>query len=144
MPKSILILCLFLLPFFATAQTADFTFQSTNGLFCNPTTIQFTQSSTGNPIGFYWDFGNNTQGYTPDIAVTYTSPGTYTVKLIAIYDQTIAEISKTIVIHPVVPISILFDKNYICKPGTINFTAQAAGSITNFDWNFGDSHDTLS
>src|SRR5665647_225416 len=143
MPKSFFILYFFSLPLFATSQTADFTFQSSNGLFCNPTTIRFTQNCTGNPVGFVWDFGNNTQGYSGDISATYTNAGIFTVKLIAIYDQTTVEVSKTIVINPAVTASISYDRNYICIPGTINFTAKSTGNIVNYAWDFGDLSGTL-
>jgi len=143
MPKSIFVFYIFLLPLFATSQTADFSFVSSNGQFCNPTTIRFTQNCTGNPIGFVWDFGNNTRGYTGDLSVTYTRAGTFTVKLIAIYEQNTIEVSKSIVINPKVTASIGYDKNYICKPGVINFTGITSGNTATYAWDFGDTTGTV-
>jgi PKD repeat protein len=106
----------------ADCQTVDFTFVSSNGLFCNPSTIQFKQTCTGNPTGFLWNFGNNQYGDQPTESVSYLNSGTYTVKLTAIFSNSTLEISKTITINPAVTASIAFDKDYICQPGTINFT----------------------
>ncbi|MEO6730987.1 MAG: PKD domain-containing protein [Ferruginibacter sp.] len=143
MPKYLFILYCFLVPFLAKSQTADFTFQSSNGLLCNPATVQFTQTATGSPIGFVWDFGNNTKAYSGNASATYASAGTYIVKLIVIYDQTKVEVSKTIVINPNVTASIGYDRNYICMPGVINFTGASNGSNITYAWDFGDATGTF-
>ena len=139
MPKFFIPILLLLFPIFAFSQIADFKYQSTTGTFCNPSTIQFTQTSTGNPVGFVWDFGNNTKGYDANVSVNYSNSGNYKVKLIVIYDQYTVEISKVIIINPAVNAAIVYDKNYICKPGAINFTASSSGSNVKYTWNFDDS-----
>lgn len=140
MNKLVFIFFLLLISRSSICQTsADFTFQSGNGLFCNPTTIQFTQTCTGNPTAFIWDFGDSTYGFSATVSNTYTQPGSYTVKLTAIYDQSALEVSKTIVINPVNVPLIGLDKSYICKPGTINLNATSSGNIANYEWDFGDT-----
>ena len=121
------------------SQTVDFTFESSNGLFCTPSTIHFTQTCTGAPIGFIWDFGNNQYGNKSKESITFSNAGSYTVKLIAVFKNTTLTISKTIVINPLVNASIAFDKNFICQPGAINFIGLGSGNITNYQWNFGDN-----
>jgi gliding motility-associated-like protein len=97
----------------AKSQTADFTYSTTNGLFCNPSTIQFTQTATGNPTGFVWDFGNNSGTNEPNPTITFNKAGSITA-------------------------TIGYDRNYICKPGDINFTGSSSGNISNYNWDFGD------
>jgi len=112
----------------AKAQTADFTYQ-TDGLFCNPVSVQFTQMSTGNPKAFVWTFGNGQRSNSPNPEIIYINAGSYTVKLIAIYQNSTAVVTKTIIINPSIKLSVGYDRNYICKPGIINFTAVTTGNI---------------
>jgi gliding motility-associated-like protein len=122
----------------ANSQTADFNYQSNNGLFCNPSSIQFTQMSSGSPVGFVWNFGNGEFSNDPNPQVTYKNPGTFTVKLIVIYMQNTVSVTKTIVINPSITTSIGYDRNYICQAGVINFTSTGSGNIAAYDWDFGD------
>ena len=138
MLRSILILSFSFLSLFGVAQSADFSFQSSSGSFCNPVSVQFTQNCTGNPVGFVWDFGNNTRGFGGNVSATYNNAGTYTVKLTAIYDQLRIEVYKTVVINPGVSANLAFDRNYICQPGPVNFTASSSGKKVKYDWDFGD------
>ncbi|MCW3093514.1 MAG: Gliding motility-associated C-terminal protein [Ferruginibacter sp.] len=139
MPKTSLLISLLLWTAFASAQTADFTFKSNSQALCAPATIQFTQNATGSPLGFFWNFGNSTQGVGGDVSVTYINAGTYTVTMTAIYDQTSVTVAKTIVVNPAVVSSIGTDRNYICTPGVINFTGISTGNIVDYAWDFGDS-----
>jgi PKD repeat protein len=61
--------------------TASFTGAPTTGTA--PLTVQFTDSSTGAPDTWAWDFQNDgtTDSTTQNPKFTYTSPGTYSVKL---------------------------------------------------------------
>jgi len=133
-----------LLPFFAFSQTADFSFRSPSGNFCTPTLVDFSQNCTGSPIGFVWDFGNNTRGFSGNVAASYDIPGTYTVKLTAIYTNTTLEISKTVVIHPTINATIAVSSNYICRPGIINFSAASNANRPSYTWDFGDNTGIIS
>jgi gliding motility-associated-like protein len=138
MIKNFLVIFFFSFVKNANSQTIDFTFQSTSGLFCTPSTIVFKQTCTGNPESFIWSFGNNLYSDKPIDSTTYLSPGTYTVKLIAVFNKTALELIKNIVINPAVTATIGFDRNYLCQPGAINFTGSGTGNIANYEWNFGD------
>ena len=71
----------------AKSQAVDFTYTTSNGLFCNPSTVQFTPSFTGSPKGFVWTFGNGTGSNSQNPSVTYNKAGSFTVKLIVIYQR---------------------------------------------------------
>lgn len=120
------------------SQTADFTLQSNNGLFCTPSNITFTQTSSGNPVDFIWDFGDGNFGSNATENHTYTSQGSYTVKLTAIYENSVATVSKIVVINPIVTVAVTADKDYICQPGVVNFVATSNSSIVNYEWSFGN------
>jgi PKD repeat protein len=61
---------------------AGFTATPLSGL--SPLTVQFTDTSTGSPDTWLWDFGDGTAAATSQNPVhTYTDPGTYSVNLTA-------------------------------------------------------------
>lgn len=132
-----LLLCCILSVSISYGQTASFTYQTSNGLFCNPATINFTQTCTGNPIGFTWNFGNGQFSNSPNPSIVFAA-GTYTVKLVAVFNNVAKETSQTIVVNPSISVSVTADRNYICQPGTINFTASSTGNIATYEWDFGD------
>lgn len=39
----------------ANCQVASFTYSTSNGSFCNPSAVHFTQTATGNQVGYIWD-----------------------------------------------------------------------------------------
>ena len=129
---------LLLFPICLKSQTASFTYKSINNSYCSPDTIQFTPVSTGSPIGYLWDFGNNRTSHSSHPSVIYNNGGTYTVKLIVIYAQGTEEVSNDVVINPTINPSFSYDKNSLCKPGTINFSATGIGNVQNYHWHFDD------
>ncbi|MEP7254969.1 MAG: PKD domain-containing protein [Ferruginibacter sp.] len=127
----------------AKAQTADFTYSTSNGFFCNPQSVSFTQNCTGAPIRFIWNFGNGQSGSNPTANITYSTPGTYTISLTAIYEDNAVTTSKIIVINPTPALALTADKNYLCQPGNIVFTVTTAAFITSYEWDFGDGSPIL-
>ncbi len=130
------ILCVFLsLP--CLSQTADFRITTSDGSFCAPQVVTFEQTSSGNPESFVWNFGNGKMGNQRIERITYNNPGTYTIKLIAVYRDVAVTTEKTIVIHPRPVLTINAERNVHCKTGEISFTA--GGSPTSsYTWDFGD------
>ena len=59
--------------------TANFTANVTSGTA--PLTLQFTDTSTGDPTTWFWDFGDGATSTERHPVHTYTAPGTYTVSL---------------------------------------------------------------
>jgi gliding motility-associated-like protein len=138
MSKIALIIFATLLPFFTKAQSASFTYAGTTPVLCNPATVNFTQTCTGTPIGFTWSFGNGQTSNAPNPSISFATAGSYTVKLVAIFDADVLETSQTIVINQSNITSLGADRNYICTPGNINFTATGNGNIASYEWAFGD------
>jgi len=63
----------------AAAQSASFTASPTTG--CAPLVVNFTNTSTGTGLSYYWDFGNGVTSTLQHPATIYLTPGAYTVKL---------------------------------------------------------------
>ncbi|MFM2190923.1 MAG: hypothetical protein RL491_1309, partial [Bacteroidota bacterium] len=70
-----------MVPQTAKSQTALFNANVTSG--CEPLTVNFANLST-NATSYYWTFGNGNSSTLANPTTVYTSPGTYTVTLVAI------------------------------------------------------------
>jgi gliding motility-associated-like protein len=138
MPKSFFIIPFIFLSLFSNGQTAGFTYTTADGLLCSPVTVQFSQTCTGNPTSFIWNFGNGQGSNAANPSIVFTTPGTYIVKLIAVFNTQAIETSQSLVINPGISATLTADRNYICTPGIINFTAGSTGNIATYEWNFGD------
>jgi PKD repeat protein len=78
----------------APALTAAFTGTPVSGVA--PLNVQFTDTSTGGPIAWGWDFGDGTPSSSlQSPAHTYAAPGTYTVKLTISDGKSFAATTKT-------------------------------------------------
>ena len=137
MLKNFFILTFVFCVHFANAQTASFTFAG-NGTLCNPATINFTPTTSIAPIGYTWTFGNGQFSNSPAPSVTYTTAGTFIVKLVAVFENEAVETMQTITINPSITNTLTVDRSYICKPGDVTFTAASSGNIATYDWTFGD------
>jgi gliding motility-associated-like protein len=125
-------------PLVGFSQTVGFTYQNVGGAsLCSPATINFTQTCTGNPLGYTWSFGNGQISNDANPSMAFVA-GTYTVKLVAVFEADVLETSQTITINPSFTNTLTADKNYICLPGIINFSVVSTASVTGYDWNFGD------
>ena len=114
MLKNAAVFCLLLFPIRLMSQTASFTYNSINNSYCSPDTIQFASTVTGSPVGYIWDFGNTGNSHIANPTAIYNKPGTYNVRLIAVYQQGTAEITKTVVINPTINPAFIPDKKDIC------------------------------
>ncbi len=136
-PYLIILLC-FLFPTICICQSVSFTYQNAGGTaVCSPATISFTQNITGSPLGYTWYFGNGQESNDANPSMTYAS-GSYIVRLVAVFETSAIEAIQTITVNPSFTVSVVSDKNYICLPGSINFTAAATTSVIGYEWNFGD------
>ena len=119
------------------AQTTSFTYSS-SGAICNPATVNFVASSSETPIGYTWNFGNGQFSNLASPSITYLLAGTYTVKLTAVFTNNVVESTQTIIVNPAITNTLTVDRDYICQPGNVNFTAASSGNIATYEWNFGD------
>ena len=63
----------------AASPSANFMSNTTNGF--NPLTVQFNDTSSGNPTSWNWDFGDGNTSTLKNPTHTYNAVGAYTVKL---------------------------------------------------------------
>ncbi len=123
----------------AIGQNANFSYTSIGGTFCNPTTIKFINQSSGNPIGYLWDFGNGQRSNSANPIITFDNAGVYQVKLTTVYSNSASTIVKQISIYTTSVISLSMSRSQMCMPGDVTFQINNADSGSTFTWNFGDN-----
>ncbi len=118
--------------------TPAFDFDLTEG--CVPHTVRFSNKSNFSK-NYLWFFGDGETSTEREPAHTYTTAGTYTVKLIGYagvicLDSVIS--TKTITVFPKPSPYFNSEIDYSSKPyRTVTFTSKSSGGKT-FEWDFGD------
>jgi PKD repeat protein len=119
---------------------ADFSASPTSG--DAPLAVSFTDSSTGNPTSWRWDFGDGTTSTAQNPGHTYTSPGTYSVILTATNASGSDTKTRADYITVTTPASPTADFSGTPTSGsaplTVSFTDSSTGSPTGWSWDFGD------
>lgn len=103
----------------------------------------FTDQSTGSPFEWNWEFSNGTLSSVQNPIVTFSTPGTYSVKLVVRSANGIDEFERInyITVFPSPTPNFSADITLGCVPVRVNFTdlsTTPTGTITNWEWDFGD------
>lgn len=138
-----LVLLLIFLPVIVRSQLhADFVATPVSG--CAPMVITFKDTSTGNPTAWRWDFGNGSfsEGVQNPTA-TYNKPGSYNVKLTIRNERGVDTVTKNqfITVNALPVPAFEASATSGCFPLKVNFTdlsLPGSGTITNWEWDFGD------
>ena len=118
---------------------ANFTGSPTTGVF--PFTVNFTDTSTGSPTAWLWDFKDDGTATSTlqNPSYTYTSAGTYTVKLTATNAGGSNSVTKTNYITVNIPAPVA---NFTASPTSgefplsVTFTDTSTNSPTSWAWDF--------
>lgn len=106
---------------------------------CVPLDIQFTNQSSGHAYS-YWEFGDGNTSVAINPQHTYTTAGTYTVRLIVQGINGCADtIAQYVNVNPIPVADFSFQPTgTICGPNTMaQFTNLSTGAV-GYQWNFGD------
>ena len=124
---------------FININTFDANF-STNGPLCTNSEISFNGTANMSVNSWEWNFGDGTTGSGATAVKTYTTDGTYTVKLTATNEiGCVFEKTQTIVVNALPTVTISADKTHLCESSDkkVQFTDNTTGG-TNWTWDFGD------
>jgi gliding motility-associated-like protein len=126
---------------YAQAPVANFGANMVAG--CSPLIVQFSDQSTGGATSWYWDLGNGSTSSIQNPTATYTTPGTYTITLTATNASGSNTTTKSnyITVYAGPTANFSASDTAGCTPHTVSFTDQsttANGTITQWEWNFGD------
>jgi len=105
--------------------------------------VQFKDLSGNSPLYWTWDFGNGQTSAVQNPSTTYSTPGTYTVTLIARNRSGANAIRKTdyITVYPYPTPQFSSNLSIACAPANVQFTDQSTagqGGVTAWSWDFGD------
>ena len=114
---------------------ADFT---SPAIICEGTPFNLTNTSTPIPANVTWYFGDGTTSTVINPAKTYSTTGTFTIKMVAGFGACADSISKTVNVLAKPVITFSADKTGSCNaPLTVNFSSTVTGG-NNYQWDFGD------
>ncbi|MEX2590386.1 MAG: PKD domain-containing protein [Chitinophagales bacterium] len=114
---------------------------SADELTCTGKAVSFTDSSEGNGLSYYWEFGDGNTDTIQNPEHEYEFEGTYTITLTVTdqfgCDSTLVKTDYVTVSDPVADFyaDSLFSP---CPPLLVHFTDSSKGNITAWDWDFGD------
>ena len=143
--RIIFLMCMsFLSVHAAIGQSANFTADYTAG--CAPLVVHFTNTSTG-ATSYYWDLGNTYTSVFTNASTSYTTPGTYTVKLTAYNGTSSSTHTMIITVYPIPTVSFTANDTSVCPGTPVIFTSTSVGGVLGpltFSWNFGDGYGSSS
>jgi len=119
----------------STTQTGFFTVSDSVGQ-CSPFTVTFVNKNKPS-VSAVWDLGDGTTATGDSLVHTYTTAGTYLVKLTVKVPGGCTYIT-TKMINVLGPKGTLqYNYGYVCSPSAVQFQAVATGAST-YAWDFGD------
>ncbi len=123
--------------------TANFTFDNNNK--CAGTTITFTNTSTAidTYTTYLWDFGDGNTSTAKNPTHSYTTNGTYSVKLTSTNNSICEDdVTKAINVTTAPVLNFTMSPLTGCAPRTVTFTNLSSGAVpsSNYDWDFGNGN----
>ncbi len=103
-----------------------------------PLVVKFTDTSTGTPEAWYWDFGDGTTSAEPDPVHTFTTPGTYDVNLTVTRGMDKDSAFDTITAGGVPLADFVADATTVGVGTAVRFTDQSKYDPESWSWDFGD------
>jgi PKD repeat protein len=105
----------------------------------NPLTVQFTDTSIGNPVSWYWTFGDGQTSQMQNPSHTYPAPGSYTTTLVVWFPWgSPRALSKVVTVLPSLKPGFIVNSRIGYEPYTVRFTDLTTGGPTSWLWVFGD------
>jgi gliding motility-associated-like protein len=108
---------------------------------CVNVPFSITNTSVPATASSSWSFGDGNTSTVINPTHRYTTPGTFTIKLVNNFGTCLDSISKTIVVNPAPAPAFTAGVRTSCSaPFTVNFTNQTVGTGLSYQWNFGDGN----
>jgi PKD repeat protein len=123
----------------ASALVASFIYSPTSPVIGQG--VQFTDTTTGSPTSWLWDFGDGITSNSQNPSHTYTTAGSYAVTLTVFYSSGSQSVSQTINVLPpsTLTASFTYSPSSPVTGQAVQFTDISTGNPTSWLWNFGDN-----
>lgn len=112
-----------------------------------PLQVMFTDTSTGSPASWYWNFGDGTNSTEQNPMHIYSAKGTYTVSLAITNNAgSDTETKSKYVLVTIPPLPVASFSSNVTKgtfPVCVNFTDTSTKSPTSWYWDFGDGTSSI-
>lgn len=108
---------------------------------CQGDFLQFNSSTTGNPVSWDWQFGDNTSSSASSPVHAYDSAGTYEVSLIIEYQCRIDTVYDTLTVVELPEINFGLDSMFICLSDSILLSADTL--VESYEWGGGQTTSSI-
>jgi PKD repeat protein len=115
---------------------ARFTFTPSGG--SAPLTVQFTDTSTGDPSQWYWSFGDGATSNERNPTHTFMEARRYEVQLTVSNPLGSSTVSEVLVVGEQLTADFSFTPRQGDAPLIVEFTDRSSGNPTAWEWDFGD------
>jgi PKD repeat protein len=103
-----------------------------------PLVVKFTDTSTGNPESWNWDFGDGSTSTGPNPVHAFTTAGAFDVTLTVTRGMNKDSATQTIVAGGVPATDFVADSTIVSVNTPVHFTDKTLNSPTSWSWDFGD------
>ena len=100
--------------------------------------IQFQDTSSGNPSSWNWNFGDGTTSNLKNPTHIYNNSGSFTVTLQVSNGYYTKSISKSVTVLAPITVDFSYSPANPVAGQDVQFVNGSTGSITGYSWNFGD------
>lgn len=115
---------------------ASFSFTPATG--CAPLSICFTDTSSGNPTSWSWDFGDGSTSTEQSPCHMFAAAGTYEVCLTVTNSYGSDTDCSVVTLNAAPAADFTANRSYACLNQPVAFTDLSSGNPFTYSWNFGD------
>ena len=109
------------------------------GTVTTETVVTFTDTSTGNPTRWAWDFGDGSTSIAENPTHVFDRTGTFVVRLTASNSGGASTVTASVVVQPPAPVaSFTFQPTSPLTGQAVTFTDTSTNGPTSWEWDFGD------